>query len=55
MKKVWANICTGEMKVRRAAAPKVKLSDVRAKLDAMPEGKEKKQAIETAKMLGLLG
>ena len=54
MRKVWSNICAGKMTVRKAAAPKVKLSDVRAKLDAMPDGKKKDQAMETARMLGLM-
>ena len=55
MEKVWKGICAGEMKTRKPETPKVKLSDVRAKLDAMPEGKEKVQAMATAKMLGLIG
>ena len=54
MQKVWDGIKVGEMTMRKAAVPQVKLSDIRAKLDAMPEGKEKTQAVATAKMLGLI-
>ncbi|NTU72791.1 hypothetical protein HGB07_01290 [Candidatus Roizmanbacteria bacterium] len=54
MEKVWKGICAGEMTVRKATVPQVKLSDIRAKLNAMPEGKEKTQAVAAAKMLGLM-